>query len=85
MHFAGKMEPYVEYYKKQIRFYNHTVHYILKNEIDLILLQLLAKQKFGIITTLVLGFIGLAYEGISSFLHNRRHKALQKAVTAMDS
>ena len=29
----------------------------------------------------VLSFIGLAYEGISSFLHNRRHKA----VKAMDS
>ena len=34
---------------------------------------------------LVSGFIGLAYEGISSFLHNRRHKALHKAVKAMDS
>ena len=44
-----------------------------------------AKQKQGIITMLVSGFIGLAYEGISSFLHNRRHKALHKAVTAMDS
>ena len=31
------------------------------------------------------GFIGLAYEGISSFLHNRRHKALHKAVQAIDS
>ena len=27
----------------------------------------------------------LAYEGFSSFLHNRRHKALHKAVKAMDS
>ena len=28
--------------------------------------------------------IGLAYEGISSFLHHRRHKALHKAVAVMD-
>ena len=31
-----------------------------------------------------LGYEGL-YEGISSFLHNRRHKALHKAFKAMDS
>ena len=30
-----------------------------------------------------MGFIGLAYEGISSFLHHRRQKALQKAVNVM--
>ena len=28
--------------------------------------------------------IGLAYEGISSFLHNKRHKALHKAVAVMN-
>ena len=39
----------------------------------------------GIITTLVSSFIALAYEGISSFLQNRRNKALHKAITAMDS
>ena len=37
------------------------------------------------ITALVSGFIGLAYEGISSFLHNKRHKALHRAVKALDS
>ena len=34
---------------------------------------------------LISGFIGLAYEGISSFLHNRRHNALHKAVPAIYS
>ena len=34
---------------------------------------------------LYLSFIGLAYEGISSFLHNKRNKALHKAINAMDS
>ena len=61
------------------------MHHILDNEIDLILPQLPTKQKCGSITTLVSGFIGSAYEGISSFLHNRRHKALHKAVKAMGS
>ena len=28
--------------------------------------------------------IGLAYEGISSFLHHKRHKALHKVVVVMD-
>ena len=28
--------------------------------------------------------IGLAYEGTSSFLHHKRHKALHKAVAVMD-
>ena len=51
----------------------------------MILLQLLTKQKHGIITTLVSSFIGLAYEGNSSFLHNKIHNALHKAVKAMDS
>ena len=43
------------------------------------------KYILDMITALVSGFIGLAYEGISSFLHNRRHKALHKAVKAMDN
>ena len=29
--------------------------------------------------------IGLVFEGISSFLHHKRHKALQKAVNALNS
>ena len=83
--FCKKIEPYVSYYKRQIKSYNNTAHIILKNEINLILPQIPRIQKHGIITTIVSSFIGLAYEGISSFLHNRRNKALQKAVKTMDS
>ena len=36
----------------------------------------------GTVTTKV---IGLAFEGISSFLHHRRHKALQKAINVLNS
>ena len=34
---------------------------------------------------IISGFIGLAFKRISSFLHNRRHKALHKAVGAISS
>ena len=34
---------------------------------------------------LITGFIGLGYEGISSFLHHKRQKALHKAVHAIDN
>ena len=83
--FCKKIEPYMTYYKRQIKSYNNTAHNILEDEIDLILPQKPGKQKCGIITTIVSSFIGLAYEGISSFLHNRRNKALHKVVNAMDS
>ena len=63
----------------------HTAHNILENEINLILPQVPRKQKCGIITTLVSSFIGLAYEGISSFLHHKQNKALHQAVKAMDN
>ena len=43
------------------------------------------RQKRGIITSLITGFIGLAYKGISSFLHHKRQKALHKAVNAIDN
>ena len=47
--------------------------------------QIQKKQKRGIIATLVSIFIGLAYEGISSFLHHKSNKALHQAVRTMDS
>ena len=70
MMFCKKIEPFVLYYKRLIKSYN-TAHNILENEINLILPQIPRKQKHGIITTLVSSFIGLAYEGISSFLHHK--------------
>ena len=71
MTFCKKIEPFVLYYKRLIMSYNNTVHNILKNEINLILPQISRKQKYGIIITLVSSFIGLAYEGISRFLHHK--------------
>ena len=34
--YCKKIQPYVDYYRQQIKPYNDTVHHILKNEIDLI-------------------------------------------------
>ena len=83
--FCKKIEPFVIYYQRLIKSYNNTTHNILENEINLILPQIPRKQKCGIITTCVSSFIGLAYKGISSFLHHRKNKALHKAVNAMDN
>ena len=83
--FSKKTAPYMSCYKRQIKSYNNTAHNILRNEIDLILSHIARKQKCGIITTIVSSFIGLAYKGISSFLHHKQNKALHKAVKAMDS
>ena len=81
MTFCKKIEPFVMYYKRLIKSYNHMAHNILENEINLILPQIPRKQKCGIITTLVSSFIGLAYGGISSFLHHEQNQA----VKAMDN
>ena len=49
------------------------------------MLPQISRQKCGIITTLVSGFIELAYEGISSFLHRKCKIALQRPINAMDN
>ena len=76
----------MDFYKKQISAYNHMSHKIL-NEISLILPNYPKgrKEKRGIITSLITGFIGIVYEGISSYLHNRRQEALHKAFIAMEN
>ena len=65
--YCNKIKPFISYYSKLITSYNKTAHNILQNEIRLLLPQV-SRQKCRIITTLVSSFIGLAYEGISSFL-----------------
>ena len=67
--FCNKIKPFVTYYNKLMNSYNNTAYNILEKEIQLLLPQVKRKQKCGIITTLVSSFIGLPYEGISSFLH----------------
>ena len=65
--YCNEIKPFVSYYSKLIHSCNRTANNILQNEIRLLLPQV-SRQKHGIITTLVSNFIGLAYEGISTFL-----------------
>ena len=83
--YCVKIALHIAYYKKQIEYYNKTAYEILTNELALILptFSKQERQKGVILTSIITGFIGLAYEGISSFLHYKRQKALHKAVYAM--
>ena len=85
--YCKKKVPFIHYHKEQIPSFNCTVHNILTNEILLIVPKLpkTRKGKRGIVTSLMSGLIGLAYESISSFLHNWRQKALHNAVKAMET
>ena len=50
-----------------------------------LLLAHISKQKCGIASTLVSGFIVLAYEGISIFLQRKCENGLQNAMIAMNN
>ena len=82
-----EIPPHIDYYRKQIAYYNQTASNILTNAIALILPTFTEqdRHKRDIITSVITGFIGLAYEGISSFLHHRRQKTLQKAVHVLEN
>ena len=85
--YCAKIAPHITFYKKQVDYYNWTAYEIITNEVALILptISKQERQKRGIITSLITGFISLVYEGISSFLHYKRQKALHKAVWAMEN
>ena len=82
---CNKVKPFVSYYNKLINSYNNTAHNNLDKEIKLLLPQVNKRQKCGIITTAVSSFIGLVYEGISSFLQHKKNNALHKTVNAMNN
>ena len=86
-----RIVPYIDFYKRQIEYYNITSHRILTKDIGLLLPAFLTEKrpKRRAILASVLGgiassVIGLAYEGISSFQHHKRHKALHKPVKVME-
>ena len=86
-----KIAPYAQLYQRQIQYYNWTAYDTLTDDIGKILPKFLTdnRHKQGAILASILGsvtskVIGLAYEGISSFLHHKRHKALNKAVAVMN-
>ena len=85
-----RIAPYVKFYKQQIDYYNQTAYNILQNEIGLILPSFNNNNRMKRFLTTILGtiaskVIGLAFDGISSFLHHKRQKALQKAVNIINS
>ena len=61
--------PYVNFYKKQMVYYNGTAYEMLANVIGIILPTFPKdkRHKRSIIGSFISGFIGLAYIGISSF------------------
>ena len=89
--YCMKIAMYTRLYQRQIQYYNRTAYDTLRNDIGKILPKFLTdcRHKRGAILASILGnvassVIGLAYKGISSFLHHKRHKALHKAVAVMD-
>ena len=84
--------PYMYLYKHQVEYYKKMVYNILEKDIGLILPKFenkgtnvhLKHQKRQIISALISGFIGLAFEGISSFLQHKRERALQQAMHTMN-
>ena len=71
--------PYMYLYKHQVDYYEKMVYEILEKDIGMILPKFEdreqnmkpKRQKRQIISALINGFIGLAYEGISSFLQHK--------------
>ena len=91
LNYCLKIAPYARLYQRQIQYYNQTAYDTLANDIGKILPKFPTdkRQKHGAILASILGsvassVIGLAYKGISSFLHHKRHKALHKAVAMMN-
>ena len=80
-----RIVPYVRLYQKQVQYYNQTAYNILQTEINLIFPTLNEpnrKERFlsAVLGTVASKIIGLAFQGISSFLHHKRHRALNKAI-----
>ena len=89
--YCMKIALYARLYQRQIQYYNQTAYDTLTDDIGKILPKFPTdnRHKQGELLASILGsiaskVIGLAYEGISSFLHHKRHKALHKAVAVMN-
>ena len=72
--------PYMYLYKHQVEYYEKTVYNILEKDIGMILPKFGSTEsndiqskfpKEQIISVLISGFIGLAFEGISSYLQHK--------------
>ena len=83
-----RIAPYVKFYKQQIDYYNWMAYELLQNKTGLILPNLKNRKKRflnTILGTIATKVVNLAFEGISSFLHQKWYEALQKAVNVLHS
>ena len=76
--YCMKIAPYVQFYQRQIQYYNRKAYDTLTNDTGKILPKFPtdSRQTQGAILASILGsvaskVIGLAYEGIASFLHHK--------------
>ena len=77
--YCRNLIPYMYLYKHQAEYYEKTVYNILEKDIGMILPKfsntdsdMLSKRpKRQILSALISGFIGLAFEGISSYLQHK--------------
>ena len=84
--------PCMYLYKHQVEYYEKMVYNILEKDIGMILPKFgntdnnvqLKCPKRQIISALISGFIGLAFEGLSSYLQHKQQKALQQAMHTMN-
>ena len=84
--------PYMYLYKHLVEYYEKKVYNILDKDLGIILPKFgnmennvqLKCPKRQIISALLSGFIGLAFEGISSYLQHKQQKALQEAMHTMN-
>ena len=81
-----KILPYAQLCQRQIQYYNQTAYDTLTNDIGKILPQFPTdnRQRCGVILASILGsaaskVIGLAYEGISSFLHHKKAQSFTQS------
>ena len=90
--YCKNLIPYMYLYKHQVEYYERMVYNILEKDIGMILPKFgktesdmqSKRPKRQIISTLISGFIGLAFEGLSSYLQHRWQRALQKAMNTMN-
>ena len=74
--YCKNIVPYMYLYRHQVEYYKKMAYEILERDIGIILPRFEdreknLKQKRQIISAVISGFIGLAYEGISSFLQHK--------------
>ena len=79
--YCAKIAPHLAFYEKQVDNYNQTAYEIITNELALIIpiISKEERQNGGIITSLITGFIGLAYKGISRFSTLQKTKSFSES------